>query len=44
LRAVTSPRLTPEEEYEGADLSIHKIGPTPEREANWWHEPRAWRH
>ena len=28
-------RLTPEEEYEGADLSIHKIGATPEREVNW---------
>ncbi len=28
-------RLTAEEEYEGADLSIHKIGATPEREVNW---------
>jgi Amt family ammonium transporter len=28
-------RLSPEEEAEGADLSIHKIGATPEREANW---------
>ena len=28
-------RLTAEEEYDGADLSIHKIGATPEREANW---------
>ena len=28
-------RLTPEEEYEGADLAIHRIGSTPEREANW---------
>jgi ammonium transporter, Amt family len=35
LKAVTSLRLTPEEEYEGADLSIHKIGSTPEREASW---------
>ena len=35
IRAVTSLRLTPEEEYEGADLSIHKIGATPEREASW---------
>jgi Amt family ammonium transporter len=28
-------RLSPEEEFEGADLSIHKITATPEREANW---------
>jgi Amt family ammonium transporter len=28
-------RLTPEEEYDGADLSIHKIGATPDREASW---------
>ncbi|MFM9914776.1 MAG: ammonium transporter [Rhizobacter sp.] len=35
LKAVTSLRLTLEEEYEGADLSVHRIGATPEREANW---------
>ena len=35
LKAVTSLRLTLEEEYDGADLSIHRIGATPEREANW---------
>jgi ammonium transporter, Amt family len=35
IRSFTSLRLTPEEEYEGADLSIHKIGSTPEREASW---------
>jgi Amt family ammonium transporter len=35
LKAVTPLRLTLEEEYEGADLSIHRIGATPEREANW---------
>jgi Amt family ammonium transporter len=35
IRALTSLRLTPEEEYDGADLSIHKIGATPEREASW---------
>lgn len=35
IKALTSLRLTPEEEYEGADLSIHKIGATPEREASW---------
>jgi Amt family ammonium transporter len=35
LKKVSSLRLTPEEEYEGADLAIHRIGSTPEREANW---------
>jgi Amt family ammonium transporter len=35
IRAVTSLRLSPEEEYEGADLSIHKIGATPDREVSW---------
>jgi len=35
LKLVTPLRLTLEEEYEGADLSIHRIGATPEREANW---------
>jgi Amt family ammonium transporter len=35
LKRVTPLRLTLEEEYEGADLSIHRIGATPEREANW---------
>jgi ammonium transporter, Amt family len=28
-------RLSPEEEHEGADLSIHRIGATPEREVSW---------
>ncbi len=28
-------RLSQEEEFEGADLSIHKIGSTPDREVNW---------
>jgi Amt family ammonium transporter len=28
-------RLSPEEEFDGADLSIHRISATPEREANW---------
>ncbi len=28
-------RLSQEEEFDGADLSIHKIGSSPEREANW---------
>ena len=35
IKAVTSLRLTLEEEFDGADLSIHRIGATPEREANW---------
>lgn len=28
-------RLSPEEEFNGADLTIHKITATPERESNW---------
>jgi Amt family ammonium transporter len=28
-------RLSPEEEFNGADLSIHRIGATPEREVSW---------
>ena len=28
-------RLTQEEEFDGADLSIHKIGSTPEHESSW---------
>ena len=35
LKRVTPLRLTQEEEFDGADLSIHRIGATPEREANW---------
>ncbi len=35
LKAVFGLRLDQEEEYEGADLSIHKITSTPEREPNW---------
>ena len=35
LRVTMGLRLSAEEEYEGADLSIHKIGATPEREVNW---------
>jgi Amt family ammonium transporter len=35
IRSIAGLRLTPEEEYEGADLAIHRIGSTPEREANW---------
>ncbi|MGY8904692.1 MAG: ammonium transporter [Burkholderiales bacterium] len=35
LKAVMGLRLSAEEEFEGADLSIHKISATPEREASW---------
>ena len=35
LRQTMGLRLTAEQEYEGADLSIHRIGATPEREVNW---------
>jgi len=35
LKATLGLRLSQEEEYDGADLSIHKISATPEREANW---------
>jgi ammonium transporter, Amt family len=35
LKATMGLRLSPEEEFEGADLSIHKIGSTPDREVNW---------
>jgi Amt family ammonium transporter len=35
LKAVLGLRLSAEEEYEGADLAIHRIGSTPEREVNW---------
>jgi Amt family ammonium transporter len=35
LKAATGLRLSAEEEYEGADLAIHRIGSTPDREANW---------
>ncbi len=35
IKLVVGLRLTQEEEFEGADLSIHRITATPEREANW---------
>jgi Amt family ammonium transporter len=35
IRAVFGLRLSPEEEFDGADLSIHRITATPEREVNW---------
>ncbi len=35
LKKLVGIRLDPEEEYEGADLSVHKITATPEREVSW---------
>ena len=35
LKALLGIRMTQEEEYEGADLSVHRISATPDREPNW---------
>ena len=35
LKQAVGIRLDPEDEFQGSDLSIHKIGATPDREANW---------
>jgi ammonium transporter, Amt family len=35
LKASVGIRLEREQEFNGSDLSIHKIGATPDREANW---------
>ena len=35
IKAVAGLRLDAEEEYEGADLTIHKIPATPDRDASW---------
>jgi Amt family ammonium transporter len=35
LKMTMGLRLSPEEEFEGADLSIHHISASPEREASW---------
>ncbi len=35
LRAIMGLRLSQEDEFAGADLSIHKIGATPDREVSW---------
>ena len=32
LRATVGIRLTPEEEFDGADIAIHRISTTPERD------------
>jgi len=35
IKAAVGLRLDQEQEYEGADLTIHKITATPEREVSW---------
>ncbi|WP_216863455.1 ammonium transporter [Polynucleobacter bastaniensis] len=35
LKAILGIRMSQEEEYEGADLSIHRISSSPDRESNW---------
>ncbi|KQV48899.1 ammonium transporter [Pelomonas sp. Root1217] len=35
IKRITGLRLDAEQEFEGADLSIHKIGSTPDREVSW---------
>ena len=35
LKAILGLRLDQEEEYDGADLSIHKISATPDRDSSW---------
>lgn len=35
LKKLVGIRLDPEQEFNGADLTVHKITATPEREANW---------
>jgi Amt family ammonium transporter len=35
LRWTVGLRLSQEEEFDGADLSVHRIGATPERESDW---------
>jgi ammonium transporter, Amt family len=35
LKLTMGLRLSPEEEFNGADLSVHKIGATAERDTNW---------
>ncbi|QWE16452.1 ammonium transporter [Polynucleobacter sp. AP-Nino-20-G2] len=35
LKTVLGIRMSHEEEYDGADLSIHRISSTPDREPNW---------
>jgi Amt family ammonium transporter len=35
LKMLLGIRMSQEEEYEGADLSVHRISSSPDREPNW---------
>jgi Amt family ammonium transporter len=35
LKVIMGIRMSQEEEYEGADLSVHRISSTPDREPSW---------
>jgi Amt family ammonium transporter len=35
LKLTMGIKMSPEEEYEGADLTVHKISATPDREVSW---------
>jgi Amt family ammonium transporter len=35
LKATMGLRLSQEEEFDGADMTIHKISATPDREVSW---------
>ena len=35
IKAVFGLKLSPEEEFDGADLTVHKISATPDREVSW---------
>jgi Amt family ammonium transporter len=35
LKMTLGLRMSQEEEFEGADLSIHKISASPDRESSW---------
>jgi Amt family ammonium transporter len=35
LKVTMGLRLSQEDEFDGADLAIHKISASPERESNW---------
>ena len=35
LKATMGLRMSQEEEFEGADLTIHRIGSSPDLEVNW---------
>jgi Amt family ammonium transporter len=35
LKMTLGLKMSPEEEYEGADMTVHKISATPDREVSW---------